>query len=62
MIGVSDSAHARLHQCNDCLAFWEELERFAHQIDETEAHSLMECSDFRQVADVLVKGSASGEP
>jgi hypothetical protein len=62
MIGFSDSAHARLHQCNECLAFWEELERFAHQIDDTEAHSLMDRSDFRPVADVIVKGSASGAP
>jgi hypothetical protein len=36
-LGTSNLFHARLYQCNACLAYWEENERFSHEIPEEEA-------------------------
>ena len=36
-LGVSNYRHARLYQCKSCGAYWEETERYAHQISASEA-------------------------
>lgn len=36
-LGVSVYRHARLFRCRSCGAYWEESERFAHEIEASEA-------------------------
>lgn len=36
-LGISNAFHARLYQCGACDAYWEENERFAHEIPKGEA-------------------------
>jgi hypothetical protein len=33
--------HAHIHQCAACGSYWEEAERFAHQVSELEAQCLL---------------------
>lgn len=39
LVTTNYEAHARLHKCNDCGAWWEENEREAHVISEKEAQA-----------------------
>jgi hypothetical protein len=39
-IAVSVPNHSCLMRCDECGAFWEELERYAHEIDEAEARAI----------------------
>jgi hypothetical protein len=45
-IGVSDELHARLYQCNICRAYWEELERYAHEISSDQASAFQRLASF----------------
>jgi hypothetical protein len=45
-IGISDELHARLYQCNICHAYWEELERYAHEISPDEASAFQRHTSF----------------
>lgn len=39
-LAVNYDMHSRLHQCDKCGAFWEQLERYADVIQEVEAKKL----------------------
>jgi hypothetical protein len=40
-LGTNFAQHAHIHRCLSCGSYWEELERYAHQISESEAKELM---------------------
>jgi hypothetical protein len=40
-LGTNLARHAHLHRCASCGAYWEELERYAHQVSKSEANELM---------------------
>lgn len=46
LLGTSYKLHCRLYQCRSCQSYWEELERFAHEIDQNEAMRLNQDSSF----------------
>lgn len=39
-LAVSDALHSRLHRCDVCGTYWEQLERYADVIQEDEAKRL----------------------
>jgi hypothetical protein len=56
--GVSYELHTRLYRCDACGSYWEELERYAHQIPDAEALEVQSHSSFeRSVGDEPVQGS-----
>jgi len=46
LVGMSNELHARLYQCSACFAFWEELERYPHEISPAEAVSFNQARSF----------------
>ena len=52
-LGVSNKLHARLHQCEACSAYWEETERFAHEIEKSEADAFL--AQVRQEVEAVRK-------
>jgi hypothetical protein len=41
LLGTNVEMHAHIHQCTLCGSFWEEAERYAHQVPEAEARRLL---------------------
>jgi len=49
-IGISFELHGRLYQCSECNAYWEELERFAHEISSDEAQAFINTATFEEAS------------
>lgn len=49
LLGMSNKLHARLHRCRTCGSYWEELERYAHQMPEAAGLALLADSSFEKV-------------
>jgi hypothetical protein len=49
-IGTSYKMHTRLFRCDLCGAYWEELERYAHEISSSEAAQLQQHESFEPFA------------
>jgi hypothetical protein len=49
LLGTSYKLHCRLYQCRACGAYWEELERLAHELGKTEAERLLSDPSFKPV-------------
>ena len=45
-LGTSNQLHAHLYLCGICGAYWEELERYAHEIPPAEARELQNHGSF----------------
>ena len=54
LLGVSPELHARLLRCEACGAYWEELERYAQHIPDTEAKALLADARDRDLTLILV--------
>jgi hypothetical protein len=47
LLGTSNEHHAHLHTCQACGSYWEELERYAHQVSASEASKLQESRSWQ---------------
>lgn len=48
LLGTSCVLHTRLHRCRTCGSYWEELERYAHQVPEAAGLALLADSSFEE--------------
>jgi hypothetical protein len=48
-IGTSNELHTRLYQCRVCSSYWQELERYAHEIPADEARALEQNKSFIRI-------------
>jgi phytoene/squalene synthetase len=46
LLGTSYELHTRLHRCRTCGSYWDELERYAHQVPEAVGLALLAGRSF----------------
>lgn len=47
LLGTNPTMHCRVYQCRTCRSYWEELERYAHQVSQPEANRVLNDSSFK---------------